>query len=201
MRRAIALTLISVCMASAAAACSSGGPGSRSSAGSPSAGSPASGTGQVMAVMQQWAQCIRSHGMPNWPDPIINPVTSYPDFPQDAPRIPASTQQACGSITSRLPPQAQASHPPTARSMQSLLRFARCMRSHGIPGWPAPNALGEFPLTQQMAIGIKKGAIQVKGTDHTAMTACISYVPGGTQYLQFVAAGAAQPAPGAGGNG
>ena len=34
-----------------------------------------------MAVMQQWAQCIRSHGMPNWPDPVINPVTSYPDFP------------------------------------------------------------------------------------------------------------------------
>jgi hypothetical protein len=194
MRRVIALTLISACMAGAAAACSSGGSGSRQSAGSPSAGSQASGTGQVMAVMHQWAQCIRSHGMPNWPDPVINPVTSYPDFPASTPRLPASTQQACQSITSRLPPQAQASHPPTAKSMQSLVRFARCMRSHGIPGWPDPNALGDFPLTQQMAI-------QVKGAEHPAITACVRYVPGGSQYLQFVEASAPQPAPGSGGNG
>lgn len=147
-----------------------------------------------MTVLRQWARCVRSHGMPGMPDPIINPVTNDPDFPQNAPRVPASAQQACQSIANRLPPQAQSSQPPTARSMQSLLRFARCMRSHGVTGWPDPNALGEFPVTQQMAA-------QVKGADHPAITACISYVPGGSQYLQFVGANAAQPAPGAGGNG
>jgi hypothetical protein len=200
MRRVIALTLISACMAGGAAACGSGGSGgsgssgSRQSAGSPAAGPQASGTGQVMTVMQQWARCIRSHGLPGWPDPIINPVTSYPDFPQDAPRIPASIRQSCQSITNRLPPQAQASHPPTAKSMQSLLRFARCMRSHGIPGWPDPNALGEFPIMRQMIT-------QVKGASHPAVAACVRYVPGGGQYLHFVAASAPQPAPGAGGNG
>jgi hypothetical protein len=126
--------------------------------------------------------------MPGWPDPVINPLTDAPDWPPDAPRIPAAVQQACQPIASRLPPDAQNSQPPTAANVQALLRFARCMRSHGIPGWPDPNALGEFPMTTQMAVQFKGPA------DRRATSACIRYVPGGAQYLQFVGAAAAQPA-------
>jgi hypothetical protein len=215
MRRTIAIALISAWMAGAAAGCSvaaSGSPHSSSSPGGSSPGgsspggssqggssqggsSPASGAGQAMTVMRQLAHCIRSHGMPGWPDPVINPLTSSPDWPPNAPRVPASILQACQSIANRLPPDVQDSQPPTPASMQALLRYARCMRSHGIPGWPDPNALGEFPLTTQMAA-------QVKGpVDRRASSACIRYVPGGTQYLQFVEAAAAQPGQGGAGNG
>jgi hypothetical protein len=145
-----------------------------------------------MAVMRQLAHCIRSHGMPGWPDPIINPLTSAPDWPQSAPRLPASIEQACQSVASRLPPDAQQSQPPTPASMQALVRFARCMRSHGVPAWPDPNALGEFPMTTQMAS-------QFKAVDRPATGACIHDVPGGSQYLRFV--GAAAPQPGSAGNG
>jgi hypothetical protein len=179
MRRMIALILISICMAGAAAGCSGGAPGGghggAQGGGSQGGSSQGGGTEQTMAVMRQLAHCIRSHGMPGWPDPIINPLTSAPDWPQSAPRLPAGIQQACQSIANRLPPAAQQSQPPTPASMQALVRFA----------------LGEFPMTTQMAA-------QFKGTDRPAVGACIHYVPGGSQYLRFV--GAAQQ-PGSAGNG
>ena len=184
MRRTIAAALTAICLAGGAAGCSS-------PAGS-SPGSLTSGNEQVMIVLRQLARCIRGHGMPGWPDPVINPLTGAPDWPASAPDVPATIQRACQAIASRLPPDAQASQPPTAASMQALLRFARCMRAHGVSDWPDPNALGEFPMTTTMSI-------QFKAADQTATAACIRYVPGGRQYLQFV--GAAQPAPGGNGNG
>jgi len=186
MKRIIALILISICVAGGAAACSSAG-----ASGSHGGGSQAGGTEQAMTVMRQLAHCIRSHGMPGFPDPVIDPLTGAPDFPQDSPDIPSSIQQACHSIANRLPPDAQQSQPPTATSMQALLRFARCMRSHGIPNWPDPNALGEFPVNRQITIQYKSHL--------SVMNACIRYVPGGNQYVQFV--GGAVPQPAAGGSG
>lgn len=192
MRRTIALILISICMAGGAAGCSgSSGP---HGSGAPGGGSQAGGTAQAMTVLRQLARCIRSHGMPGWPDPVINPLTGAPDWPQNAPRVPASIQQACQSFANRLPPDVQNSQPPTAASMRALIQFARCMRSHGVPTWPDPNALGEFPLTTQMSI-------QFKVADRAATSACIHYVPGGSQYLQFVGAAVPQAAPAGSGSG
>jgi hypothetical protein len=192
MRRIIVLVLMSVCIAGGAAACSAARPSDSHTPSSPAAGSLASGTDQAMTVMRQLAHCIRSHGMPGWPDPIINPLTNAPDWPPSAPRVPDGIQQACQPIANRLPPDAQNSQPPTAASMQALLRFAHCMRIHGVPDWPDPNPLGEFPMTTQMSIAYK-------AADQHATSACIRYVPGGSQYLQFV--GTAQPQPRSGGVG
>jgi len=186
MKRTIAVILISVCVAGGAAACSSAG------ASGSQGGSQAGGTEQGMTVMRQLAHCIRSHGDPGFPDPIINPLTGAPDFPQDAPDVPANIQQACHSIANRLPPDVQQSQPPTARNMQALVRFAHCMRSHGVPAWPDPNALGEFPLNRQMTVQYKSHV--------SANNACIRLVPGGAQYINIVQA-APQPAAGGSGDG
>ena len=192
MKRTIALTLISVCLAGGAAACSATGSAGQQAADSQSGGLSASGSEQAITVMRGLAHCIRSHGMPAFPDPVINPLTNGPDWPPDAPRIPSSILQACQSIANQLPPDVQNSQPPTAGSMRALLRFASCMRSHGARTWPDPNALGEFPMTTQMSIQFKSG-------DQSATRACIHYVPGGSQYLQFV--GTAPQAPAGTGNG
>jgi len=189
MRRMIALTVLSVCLAGGAAACSGSG---QQSGGSPVSGGQSSGTEQVMNVLRQLARCIRSHGMPSFPDPIINPLTGQPDFPANAPNPPASIRPICQPIANRLPPQVLNSPPPSAAGMQGLVRFARCMRSHGHPDWPDPNTIGEFLVPVQMVSPLK-------GADRPAMQACIKYVPGGWQYLQV--GPAPQPASGGGGNG
>jgi hypothetical protein len=183
MRRVVVLILIGLCAFAGAAACGSGGSGGAGgqTGGGSGSGGQSGGTAQVMTILRQLSRCIRAHGMPGFPDPIINPLTNYPDYPASAPRIPDSVGRPCQSIANRLPPRAQSSQPPTAQSMRGLVRFAGCMRSHGVPGWPDPNALGEFPMTAQMSR-------QFKTADQSAVHACIKYVPGGSQYLQFVGA-------------
>jgi len=192
MRRMIALTMLSVCLVGGVAACGGGGSAGQQPGGSQVGGAQASGTEQAMSVLRQLARCIRSHGMPSFPDPIINPLTGQPDFPATAPDVPASIRPICQPIANRLPPQVLNSPPPSAAGMQSLVRFARCMRSHGIATWPDPNTMGEFQIPQQMAS-------QIKGAYRPAIAACIRYVPGGSQYLQI--APMPQPASGGGGNG
>src|SRR5499433_2272423 len=83
MKRPIALILISICLAGGAVCSSAGVSGSHG-------GAQASGTEQGMTVLRQLAHCIRSHGEPGFPDPIINPLTGAADFPQDALDIPAN---------------------------------------------------------------------------------------------------------------
>jgi hypothetical protein len=58
-----------------AAACSSG---SSASAGSPSNPGSSSSTGGSSAAQQElaYAQCMRSHGVPNYPDPNPNPTVN-----------------------------------------------------------------------------------------------------------------------------
>jgi hypothetical protein len=96
-------------------------------------------------VWHQLVQCARSHGMPNLPDPQID-SNGQAHFPDGTPKAPQSVQRACQSIYDRLPASArgEAGRPPT--DLQGLLRFAGCMRQHGVPDFPDPRADGTFPI-------------------------------------------------------
>ena len=53
---------------------------------------------QIMTGMVNFARCMRSHGVPNWPDPSTDsngqPVFSIPGINPDSPRI-SNTADAC----------------------------------------------------------------------------------------------------------
>ena len=127
-----------------AAACS-GGPASTGSGGS----SPAAG-GSPSTVA--FAHCMRSHGVPRYPDPGSNgtlPKTSPQRLGVSGSRFDA-TQRACQHLL----PATGVSLSATSlrqcylagvcprslvqRAMNAGLKFARCMRSHGAPDWPDP---------------------------------------------------------------
>jgi hypothetical protein len=128
-----------------AAACS----GSGSSGGSPP---PGAGGLSATASAVGYTRCMRFHGVPGFPDP-----DSSGSLPKADPRqlgVSSSqlraTRQACrhllpagggtidaGSIEQCL----MAADCPGALVQQVLdeeRRFARCMRSHGVPNWPDP---------------------------------------------------------------
>jgi hypothetical protein len=125
-----------------AAACSSG---SLSSGGSLDAG------GLANSRLVAYSQCMRSHGMPNFPDPTggVPPKVTAQELGVSSSQLQAA-QRAC----QRLLPAVGASL--TASSLQRCylagvcpqalvrqavnggLQFARCMRSHGVPNWPDP---------------------------------------------------------------
>jgi hypothetical protein len=44
----------------------------------------------------------------------------------------------------------------SASDFEQLAKFARCIRSHGVPDWPDPNPLGEFPIGTRLQHGGKR---------------------------------------------
>ena len=97
---------------------------------------PASASGSPGYLQDAaFAHCMRSHGVPDWPDPL-----PQGDFPRTAAGQNSqqfgSAQKTCQHL---LPPR----QPLNAAQQQQLLaqglRYAKCMRSHGVPGFPDPS--------------------------------------------------------------
>jgi hypothetical protein len=131
-----------------ATGCDSGSSLSTGSTGSPS--SPRStGSGSVLA----YSVCMRSHGVPDFPDPDSSGNLAKSDANHlrvGRPELQAA-EQACrhllpsnsGAVnTSSVQQCMEASDCPRALVQQVLIeerRFAECMRSHGVPHWPDPS--------------------------------------------------------------
>jgi len=129
--RTLVAAILVAAIAATAAACG----------GSQSSGASAPTPRSAAAAWHQVLVCARTHGMPNLPDPQID-ASGRPIFPSGL-NIPESTRRACQSLYDRLVPTGQ-NDAPTHAQLASLLRFARCMRSHGVPDWPDPSPDGTF---------------------------------------------------------
>jgi hypothetical protein len=170
MRIAVA-TVGTVAVVLLATACSGGGSHSPSvahvaasaSSGSPSPHSSASGDNVG------YSRCMRSHGVPNFPDPDPNsggaiPKTGAKDLGVDQGQFEAA-QQACQSAlpaaTGFLDQERQCYQggvcpPALVQQMLTVGRaFATCMRSHGVPNWPDPTVDDQGrPYFHISAVGI-----------------------------------------------
>jgi hypothetical protein len=122
-----------------------------------------------------WSACMRSHGVPNFPDPgstgqiRLDPrKLAESGIDVDSPRFKRAAR-ACLRLQ---PKGARATaRQPTAAQQQAMLRFARCMRSHGVPNFPDPQPGGALDLAQKVAA---PNSPQFKATEH----ACRNFVPG-----------------------
>jgi hypothetical protein len=116
-----------------------------SSSGSTSAGGGSS-TSTAYQKALAYAQCIRAHGIPDYPDPnsqgqfVIQNGASAP--PSVSPAIANAATQACQKL---LPPSLQQGPGGTSVS-PSQLKFSACMRSHGEPAFPDPASNGSLTL-------------------------------------------------------
>jgi hypothetical protein len=113
-----------------------------------------------------FARCIRSHGDPNWPDPNSS-GQEPPSAKQEAarnPRFPAAARE-CVHL---LPNGGQETHAQIVADQQSALRFAGCMRSHGVPSWPdATIGPDGRPVFNAQAVGIDTNSPQVNAAAET----------------------------------
>jgi hypothetical protein len=94
---------------------------------------------------------MRSHGIPDFPDPKISHngggsgislgVGTRGDL---NPRSPAfrAAQQACRKLS----PAGSPGQKPTAQDLAADVKFAACLRSHGFPSFPGPDGQGVFVL-------------------------------------------------------
>jgi hypothetical protein len=101
--------------------------------GSPS--SAAGGSTQYQKALA-YAQCMRSHGVPNFPDP-----DSQGQFPQIQIGRNGVSQQAVLSAQNacrHLLPNGGAGTAQQQARVTRALDFARCMRAHGVANFPDP---------------------------------------------------------------
>ncbi len=78
------------------------------------------------------AECIRAHGVPHFPDP--NPKGEY-DFGIDvSPAVWKKATDACKSLT----PPGTFSGKRSPKQQSDALRFANCVRAHGVKDFPDP---------------------------------------------------------------
>ncbi|GAA3820229.1 hypothetical protein GCM10022226_45790 [Sphaerisporangium flaviroseum] len=131
-------------LAGGLAACSSGGEGSPGQSPGPSADAS-----QALEIGRRFARCAREHGYPNFPDPVIDgQKLKYGD---GGPQVQEQSRAVgevpeCKAIQDRLRALGDAGSALTAADVDRLKRFAKCMREHGITGWPDPKADGSFPI-------------------------------------------------------
>jgi hypothetical protein len=123
--------------------------GCSASAGSGSATTTSSGQQAAAAVLREFVRCARANGMPNMPDLRLD-SNGQVSVPEGTPDPPKSVERACRSIWERLPASASGEQARPPADMQALLRFARCMREHGMADFPDPQADGRFPLPPSM---------------------------------------------------
>lgn len=149
-----------------AAAC--GGSGGSASLGVAGAGSSAGGHKASTVTKPStlaYAKCIQSHGFPNFPEPGANGALQL-QAGQSLPDVNSPKFQAAAKACASLNPAGQSQNSGQQAQYQAAeLKFAQCMRSHGVTNFPDPTSSGTFNLQ-----GIDVNSPQVQAANSACAT-------------------------------
>jgi hypothetical protein len=120
--------------------------------GSTSSGAPNPGVANIGRQSLAFATCMRSRGIPGYPDPQvtgsgngvqvrISPGSANPDSPAFR-----AADRACQHLL----PGLAATSASGGQDQAQALKFADCMRSHGVPDFPDADRDGAFTLPSTM---------------------------------------------------
>jgi hypothetical protein len=139
---------------------------------SPSASSGTSSSSAGSSTYQQavaYAQCMRQHGVPNFPDPLPNggfglssSVTGGTDG-QVSPQYHAAAND-CASLS----PTGPVSHQRQDKALSQLLKVSACMRSHGYKNFPDPTFSNEGIVLH--IVGFDRNSPQFQSAWQTCQT-------------------------------
>jgi hypothetical protein len=160
-------------LALAAAGCGGGGGSSSTGSTQASSGGASQASSANASKAEKYSQCMRSHGVPKFPDPVNGQltlrVTPGGGINPNSPQFKAAAQ-ACQSLA----PSGTQSAGGNNQAQSQFLKFAQCMRSHGVPKFPDPNVSGGN-VRLQLPAGVDPNSPQFKA----ATQACQSLIPGG----------------------
>lgn len=102
-------------------------------------GAPAS-PGQLQADALKFSQCMRSHGVPNFPDPAPGGGFVFQAGSGLNPSSPAvkSAQAKCQKYMGGSTPGPGTVTHPSAQWLAQMVKASACMRRHGYPDFPDP---------------------------------------------------------------
>jgi hypothetical protein len=100
----------------------------------------------------QYARCMRSHGLPSFPDPSPGQPPSIPSGIDTQSPAFGNAQQACAKLI----PNGNSSGAQAASRNARLVKLARCMRANGVPTFADPTSSPPSP-SQGNAVGGPSG--------------------------------------------
>lgn len=154
------------------AACGGGAPSASSSTSDPGASASGASASAASSDALKFAQCMRTHGVPDFPDPTVsgNGGQSSGNLPSNI-NTNSSSFQAAEQACQKYVPTANSGSGGQGPNQATQLKFAECMRSHGVTSFPDPSSNGET------FVG---GGVDVHSpTYQAAAQACQSLLSGG----------------------
>jgi len=134
------------------------------------------GDNSAQASALSFAACMRSHGVTNFPDSAISTSSKGIELlvPKGVNANSPQFQSAMQSCRSLLPQSANNGNgSPSASYTEAVLKFAGCMRTHGVPNFPEPSSQGNTFIQSGSGINPNSAAFQ------SAFAACQKYLPAG----------------------
>jgi hypothetical protein len=136
----------------------------------------ASSNGSEREQTLAYSQCMRSHGIADFPDPSSNGGLAINANGPDSDLAPDNPQyQAADSACKKLLPNGGQPPPADPELRAKTLAYSQCMRSHGIADFPDPNGDGMLQLQGSPGSDLAPDNPQFQ----TADKACKHLLPGG----------------------
>jgi hypothetical protein len=174
----VAAVLSCAVLASGCGSATGGGPQVASVATTTTTGQSSSkGSGaKATGTERSFSACMRSHGVPKFPDANPNGGIAIDQSSGIDPSSP--TFQAAQKACQKLAPNGGKAPSPAeqAKAQAQALKFSACMRSHGVPNFPDPKFSGGMT---QISIDAKNGGIDPGSPIfQTAQKTCQKLMPG-----------------------
>jgi hypothetical protein len=182
-----ARTSITACLIAASLVTACGGAAARNGVATlgPAAGSgaaasakPSASSGDARTAMLAFAQCMREHGVANFPDPGEGGSFRVEGGPGKGIDPQSSTmdaaQQACAPLLPKRPEGAAGDE----RGFAEALKFSACMRSHGVPNFPDPQRSADGGITLMIGGPDSSDVDPNSPAMKAAEQACQSFMPG-----------------------
>jgi hypothetical protein len=99
--------------------------------------------GSPTQLLNEWAACMRQHGMANVADPTIDANgVIHITLPSGSPTQYQTIQGTCKAYLSAASTALGGGHPGQKPDPAKLLAFSECMRAHGVADFPDPSGNG-----------------------------------------------------------
>lgn len=154
----------------------------------PTASTAASSPQDGVRAAYAYSRCMRSHGVPNFPDPKVNTSAGHTSVAvavnpskTASPKFKSADKACSGILPAPETPAQQQAHEQAKK--RYLLAFGRCLRTNGIQGFPDPDAHGR--LTLQMVSAASVDIHTPKFLD--AAKACVGVTNGAVTFAQIQA--------------
>lgn len=175
--KAMPLAAVLAAAAIALAACGGGASDPSTHSGSstvPASGSAGSSQSGSTSGTDAFSACMRSHGVPNFPDPNSKGQFTYSPGSGIDPTSPQfqSAEKACESVA----PSGPSSGSSTNQNASAFLKYAACMRANGVPNFPDPT-ISNGHVQMSLPSGVDTSSPQFM----QATQACMSDLPGAGQ--------------------